>query len=138
MINYQEIITKKIKELIKERFNTQKEFANNFQISERSVSSWMRGKHLPELNFLITLANYCDLHISYFFSEDDNSNSIDQELFNQVFKLAYKFAEANNIEINGSYFLGCYDLVVSTMKKDNLKLEEAFKSCQSLILKFMK
>lgn len=132
------LISKKLKSLIKEKFKTQKEFANLFNISDRTVTNWMQGKNYPNVEYLIKLAKHCELHISYFFTEDTTANVINTEDFNLIFKLAYIFADENNIEINGSYFLACYDLVKEASVKENISIEQSFNKNKSIILKFMK
>ena len=138
MESYRKLVAKKLKTIIKEKFKTQKEFASQFNITERTISNWMIGKNYPNLEFLEQIANHCHLHISYFFTDDSNTNVINQELFNQVFKLAYKFAEEQDIKINGSYFLGCYDLVITAINKEKIDVITAFNNNKPIILKFMK
>ena len=136
--NIKKNVSKKLKMLIKEQFKTQKIFAKELNVSERTVSQWIQGEYLPNLDFLLTVADHCNIHISYFFNDDSNASILDEELFNKVFILAYELADEHNLEINGSYFLGCYEMVKSDMLKSQTDCETSFKNNEKLLLKLVK
>lgn len=133
-----ELLIKKLKMLIKERFKQQKIFAEKLEVGETQVTNWVKGNVIPSVETLEKISEYCKIHISYFFSDETNANVVDEELFNKVFALAYDLASKHNITISGSYFLGCYDLVVTTMHKDNVDCITAFNNSTALILKLAK
>lgn len=137
-MNTQEAVSIKLKKLIKQHFKTQKEFAEAVGINKDSLVKWFNKGIMPSLTLLDKIAQHFNIHISYFFTNDSAANIIDAELFNQVFKLAYKFAEENNITINGSYFLGCYDLVIANINKNKVDCETAFNVVKPIILNFMR
>ncbi len=133
-----ELLPKKLKTLIKEKFKQQKIFAEKIHVGETQVTNWIKGNVIPSVETLEKISDLCDIHISYFFNDASNSEILNEDIFNEVFVLAYNFADENNIEINGSYFLGCYDAVVTTIYKESTSVEEAFNQNKRLILKLVK
>ncbi len=138
-MNDKSILSKKLQTLIKVKFKQQKVFAKELNINEGQVGRWIKGSYMPNLETLYEIANYCNLPISYFFEEDakaDSQTSINEEIFNEVFALAFDFAKKNNLEIKGSLFLGCYDLVVEQKNKDNSKeIKEIFEDLKPFLLR---
>ncbi len=134
----QEILITKLKFIIKQRFKNQKTFCHDFGISESQLSQLLGGKHYIGIELLDRIAKHCSIHISYFFNDDSNASIMDEDLFNKVFVLAYELADEHHLEINGSYFLGCYDMVVNDMIKSKVDYETAFKNNQKLLLKLVK
>ncbi|MFL1780859.1 Helix-turn-helix domain protein [Candidatus Hepatincolaceae symbiont of Richtersius coronifer] len=132
-----ELFIKKLKKLIKEKFKQQKIFAKELQINEKTVSLWLRGDNLPNLDILFKISEYCKIDISYFFNEDENANIIDPQLFNKVFALVYDLATSYSIEIYGGYFLACYDIITTTMIRENTDYQSAFNKNKALILKIV-
>jgi DNA-binding XRE family transcriptional regulator len=131
-------IIKKLKMLIKNRFGTQKNMAKIMETSERSVVFWLKGEPLPNLEFLIKLANYCQVDISYFFTDESSpADILDSELFDEIFNHAYTFAEEHNLKIKGTFFLGVYQLITETMQRDKVSIEEAFEINKKTILRIV-
>ena len=137
----QDIFVKNLKRLIKDKFKQQKLFAHEMQIGENMLSFWLTKKSFPSLETLLKISELCNLPISYFFEEESNIDSqqvINEDIFNEVFSLAFDFAKKNNLEIKGSLFLGCYDLVVEQQNKDNSKeIKDIFEELKPFLLRFM-
>ena len=52
-----------LKELRKEKQNTQEQLAEYLNVSNRSVSRWETGNNLPDLDILIQLSKYYDVQL---------------------------------------------------------------------------
>ncbi len=141
-MDHNEILAKNLKRLINEKYKTQKNMAEKLDIGENTISFWVNKKTLPELSTLINIAIDCDIPMTYFFESEtaaDSHEIIEPDLFNEVFALAYEFAGVNNLEINGTFFLGCYDLVVIEFNKDTSQsIESVFNNLKPFILKLVK
>jgi transcriptional regulator with XRE-family HTH domain len=134
---YKEIISKKLKKLMKERFGTQKNMAKELSLHEGLLSKWLNGKVMPSLELLQSIVIKCSLPPEYFFV--DSEDSIDEELFDEVFYYAYKLAEENNIEISGKLFLACYQSTKLCLKDNpNISVEKAFNNIKPILLKLVK
>ena len=135
----QDLVIFKLKKIVKERFANQKAFCQSFGISESQFSAYLKGKNYIGIDLLDRIAKHCEVHISYFFNDESNAEIINYDSFNEIFFLAYNFALENDLEVKGSYFLACYDLIITTMHKESIKdIETAFNESKRLILKFAK
>jgi transcriptional regulator with XRE-family HTH domain len=141
-LNYQDLLIIKLKKIIKEKFKSQKICAEKVDINEAQIARWMTKKAIPSLEILNRIAEYCNLPVSYFFEDNsllDSHNVIDEDIFNKVFELAYNLAIDKDLEINGAFFLGCYDLVIEAKNKDNSQdVEAIFNTLKPFILKLVK
>jgi transcriptional regulator with XRE-family HTH domain len=133
----QGLIINKLKLLIKKNYKNQKFFCEKFGIADAQLSRYMAGKRVPPLDLLNRIANFSNIDISYFFNDESNSEILDEELFNQVFFFAYNLALENKLEVVGSYFLACYDLISTDVRKNNIDVETSFNNNKKLILKFV-
>ena len=52
-----------LKELRKEKGLTQEQFAEQFNVSRRSVSRWESGNNMPDLDTLIEMADYYEIDL---------------------------------------------------------------------------
>jgi len=52
-----------LKELRKEKRLTQEQFAEQFNVSRRSVSRWETGNNMPDLDTLIQMADYYEIDL---------------------------------------------------------------------------
>ncbi len=138
-MNNRQRFSKKLKRLIKERFKQQKIFAEKLDFNESQVGRWIKGTYLPNLDTLYKIADYCEIDINYFFTDEDSCESIDEELFDEVFYYAYKFADKEKLQIHGKLFLACYQSTRLVLK-DNPKMsvEKAFNSVTPILLKLVK
>ncbi len=62
----------KIKQLIKRRGFTYKEFAKEINVSEQTIVNWLKGHVKLSIDALEKIAAYFDVPISYFFDEGGN------------------------------------------------------------------
>ena len=52
-----------LKELRKEKGLTQQQLAEIMNVSNRSISRWETGSNMPDLDLLISIANYYDVDL---------------------------------------------------------------------------
>lgn len=63
----------------------QLDIANMLNVSKQTVSNWEKGKRLPDINTLVTLANLYDVTVDTLVGSDKRNKSI--ELLNIVSNL---------------------------------------------------
>lgn len=77
-----------LKELRKEKGKTQEEIAEMFGISSRSVSRWENGNTMPDLGFLVELADYYNVDIREIIDGERKSEIMEREEKETLLKLA--------------------------------------------------
>ena len=71
----QELIGKYISKKRKQKGLTQKELANNLNISEKTISKWECGNGLPEVSLMQPLCNELDITVNELLSGEDLKNN---------------------------------------------------------------
>ena len=106
-----------LKELRKEKGLTQEQFAEQFNVSRRSVSRWETGNNMPDLETLVEMADYYEIHVRELLDGARKSEKMNEELKETVLKVA----EYSNIEkevkrkkLNKCFIIGgiCFLLVI--------------------------
>lgn len=69
-----------LKELRKEKGLTQKELAEQLNVSNRSVSRWETGSTLPDISILIELAEYYEVDMKEIMDGERKSESMNEEV----------------------------------------------------------
>lgn len=131
-MNFKKLIAKKLRDLLVKKGITQKELANGVGISKTLLNQYFLGNYLIGLDNLYKISQYLDTDITYFLTDSQPSiESLDEQLFNQVFTLGLEYANQHNLKLSGSYFIAIYDFV----KNDDSKktIEEKFIGIQPLI-----
>ena len=77
-----------LKELRKEKGITQEQLAEQFNISRRSISRWETGSNMPDLNMLITLAEYYDVDVREIIDGKRKSENMNEEVKETLEKVA--------------------------------------------------
>ena len=77
-----------IKELRKEKGLTQEQFAEQFNVSRRTVSRWETGSNLPDLDILIEMADYYNIELRELLDGERKSEKMNEELKETVLKVA--------------------------------------------------
>ena len=77
-----------LKELRKEKGITQEQLAEQFNISRRSISRWETGSNMPDLNMLITLAEYYDVDVREIIDGKRKSENMNEEVNETLEKVA--------------------------------------------------
>lgn len=76
-----------IKELRKEKGLTQEQFAEQFDVSRRTVSRWETGSNLPDLSILVEMANYCNVELRELLEGEKKGEKMNKELEETVMKV---------------------------------------------------
>lgn len=106
-----------LKELRKEKGLTQEQFAEQFNVSRRSVSRWKTGNNMPDLDTLVEMADYYEIDLRELLDGERKSEKMNEELKETVLKVA----EYSNIEkevkrkkLNKCFIIGgiCFLLVI--------------------------
>ena len=77
-----------LKELRKEKGLTQEQFAEQFNVSRRSVSRWETGNNMPDLSMLITLAEYYEVDVKEIIDGKRKSENMNEEMKDTLEKVA--------------------------------------------------
>ena len=77
-----------LKELRKEKRLTQEQFAEQFNVSRRSVSRWETGNNMPDLDTLIQMADYYEIDLRELLDGERKSEKMNEELKETVLKVA--------------------------------------------------
>ena len=77
-----------LKELRKEKGLTQEQFAEQFNVSRRSVSRWETGNNMPDLDTLIEMADYYEIDLRELLDGERKSEKMNEELRETVLKVA--------------------------------------------------
>ncbi|MBD5455458.1 MAG: helix-turn-helix transcriptional regulator [Lachnospiraceae bacterium] len=83
-----------LKTLRKEKGLTQEQLAEQFNVSDRTVSRWETGSNMPDLSILIEIADFYDVDIREIIDGERKSENMDSETKNTLKKVAeYSDAE---------------------------------------------
>ena len=77
-----------LKELRKEKGLTQEQFAEQFNLSRRTVSRWENGNNMPDLDMLLALANFYGVDIRKIMDGERKSGTMNTEQQEMFAKLA--------------------------------------------------
>ena len=93
-----------LKELRKEKGITQEEFAENLNVSGRTVSRWETGANMPDISLLVDIAEFFDVSIPEIINGERKSEIMEKEVKETVLSLS-DYAEAINQKIRGRLFI---------------------------------
>lgn len=102
-----------IKELRKEKGLTQEQFAEQFNVSRRTVSRWETGSNLPDLDILIEMADYYNIELRELLDGERKSEKMNEELKKTVLKVAEYSNEDKLKVIRRMHFLFIAGLVAA-------------------------
>ena len=68
-----------LKELRKEKGLTQEQFAEQFNVSRRSVSRWETGNNMPDLDTLVEMADYYEIDLRELLDGERKSEKMNEE-----------------------------------------------------------
>ena len=77
-----------LKELRKEKSLTQEQFAEQFNLSKRTVSRWETGSNMPDLDMLLALADFYGVDIREIMDGERKSGAMNTEQQEMFAKLA--------------------------------------------------
>ncbi len=129
---------KNLKKIIKNNFNSQKEFAEEIEENRTTVVNWCSGKTMPDAYKLSKIANYMGVTVDYVLNgnseEDSFKHEFNSEVFDKVYDFLHKTAKkAGKKKFKGSLCITLYNDVVSNMNTGT-SLENALKELEKLLL----
>ena len=75
----QKITGRFLKELRKEKGLTQEQLAEQFNVSDRTVSRWENGNNMPDLDILIEISDFYNVDLREIFNGERKSENMDKE-----------------------------------------------------------
>ena len=132
-----------LKELRKEKGITQEEFAEELNVSGRTVSRWETGNNMPDISLLIEIADFFDVSIPEIINGERKSEIMNEEVKEVADKLSdYANAEKEimlknirNCSIAGTIALAVYSILELTgLVLQNMIFEKIAGYCETLAL----
>jgi len=91
-------IGKFLKELRKEKGITQEQMAEQFLVSNRTVSRWENGHNMPDLDILIEISDYYEVDLRELLNGERKSENMNKEIKETVLEAAdYANTEAEKV-----------------------------------------
>lgn len=75
-----------LRELRKEKGLTQEQFAEKFNVSNRTVSRWENGNNMPDLDVLIQISDYYEIDLRELLDGERKSEKMNKEMEETVLK----------------------------------------------------
>ena len=69
-----------LKELRKEKGVTQEQLAEQFSVSNRTISRWENGNNMPDLDILIEISDYYEVDLREILNGERKSENMDKEM----------------------------------------------------------
>ena len=88
------------KELRKEKGITQEQLAEQFSVSNRTVSRWENGNNMPDLDILIELSDYYEVDLREILNGERKSENMDKEMKETVLQ-AVDYTKTEAEKCNG-------------------------------------
>lgn len=132
-----------LKEIRKEKGITQEEFAEQLNVSGRTISRWETGTNMPDISLLIEIAEFFDVSIPEIINGERKSENMNEEVKEVVDKLSdYANAEKETIiksirsySIMGTIALNVYAVLNLTgLTLRNIIFEKIAGYCETLAL----
>lgn len=86
-------IGKFIKTLRREKNMTQEQFAEEMNVSRRTVSRWENGNNMPDLDVLIDMADFFDVDLRELINGEKEGKKMDKEV-KETLEIAADYADA--------------------------------------------
>jgi transcriptional regulator with XRE-family HTH domain len=77
-----------LKELLKEKKLTQEQLAEQFNVSDRTVSRWETGANMPDLSILIEIADFYNVDIREIIDGERRSENMNSDVKETLVKVA--------------------------------------------------
>ena len=103
-----------LKELRKEKGITQEEFAENLNVSGRTVSRWETGVNMPDISLLVDIAEFFNVSIPEIINGERKSENMNEEIKETVLKLS-DYTETINQKIKGKLFVLTVIAIIGTI-----------------------
>lgn len=93
-----------LRELRKEKNQSQEQIADRFGVSSRSVSRWENGNTMPDISILIELADYYEVDLREIISGERKSENMNNE-FRETLAMVADYTEEEKNKILNKVFL---------------------------------
>jgi transcriptional regulator with XRE-family HTH domain len=123
-----------MKELRKEKELTQEQIAEQFHVSNRTVSRWETGSNMPDIDILIEMSDFYGIDLRELLDGERKSENMDKELKDAVLKAVdYTNNETERItkKINWLLLLGAVFWLLSHVIQHTSLVENHFLSTVS-------
>lgn len=87
-----------LKELRKEKGITQEQFAEELNVSGRTVSRWETGSNMPDISLLVEIAEFFDVSIPEIINGERKSESMEKEV-KEVAEVLADYADAEKAKL---------------------------------------
>lgn len=119
-----------LKELRKEKELTQEQFAEKFNISNRTVSRWENGNNIPDLSILVELADFYNVDVREIIDGERKSENMEKNLKETIHKVTeyndYKKEEKKK-KLNKYFILGLFCVLIVILDNQFELLSYVFK-----------
>ena len=93
-----------LRELRKEKNQSQEQIADRFGVSSRSVSRWENGNTMPDISIMIELADYYEVDLRELLSGERKSENMNNE-FRETLAMVADYTEEEKNKILNKVFL---------------------------------
>ncbi|MBQ8397297.1 MAG: helix-turn-helix transcriptional regulator [Clostridia bacterium] len=116
-----------LKELRKEKGLTQEQLAEQFNVSNRTISRWENGNTMPDLSNLVELADFCRVDVREIIDGERKSEMMDKDLKETLVKVTEYTdlkREEKKKKLNHDFMLGglCLLIVICDRQFGNLSI----------------
>ena len=93
-----------LRELRKEKNQSQEQLAERFGVSSRSVSRWENGNTMPDISIMIELADYYEVDLRELLSGERKSENMNTEI-KETLAMVADYTEEDKNKILNKVFL---------------------------------
>lgn len=134
----EETLEYRLKQVIKQYYENQKEFAKAMGISQSIVTGWWAGRSKPRTETLQEICEKTGVSMDWLVLGRAEPY-VDEDLFQDIFDESKKFADENKIPFNAMYLLGMQRIVISELKHNkNTTLPQIFTKYKDIVIAFRK
>ena len=104
-----------LKALRNEKKLTQEQLANQFNVSNRSVSRWETGSNLPDISLLVEIADFYDVDVREIIDGERKSEMMDKETREVAEKMATYAGNEKDRMLKGVQIAGIAGVVITLL-----------------------
>lgn len=125
--------------IINNKFGSQKNFAERFDIKPNTLSNYITGRTEPDISTILFLSECLNESIDWILTGNVEHTTIsshfDLDLWDEVHDACQDFAKKNNFTPKGRFYMIMYQsLIEERERKPNLTIEDILKKHKPLIL----
>lgn len=126
----------RLKQVIKQYYENQKEFAKAMGISQSIVTGWWAGRSKPRTEILQKICEETGVSMDWLVLGRAEPY-VDEELFHNIWDEAKRFSEINKIPFTSNYLLNVQRIMIGETKMNkNVTLTELFTKYKNILLVF--